>query len=57
VPFHYYSAYPTWTVRTVRSALELEQSFERFRRYSADLDADAFATAWREFLTREQHNL
>ena len=56
-PFHYYSAYPTGTVRTVRSALELGQSFERFRREAADLDSDAFAGAWREFLTREQFNL
>jgi hypothetical protein len=55
--YHYYAAYPTGTVRTVRSALELEQSFERFRRDAADLDADAFAGAWREFLTREQLNL
>jgi hypothetical protein len=55
--YHYYSAYPTGTVRTVRSALELEESFERFRRSAADLDADAFAEAWREFLTREQRNL
>jgi hypothetical protein len=56
-PLHYYSAYPTGTVRTVRSALLLEQRFERFRRHSANLDADAFAGAWREFLTQEQHNL
>jgi len=54
---HYYSAYPTGTVRTVRSALALEESFERFRRGVAGLDADEFAEAWREFLTREQRNL
>jgi len=41
----------------VRSALELGQSFERFRREAADLDADALAGAWREFLTQEQLNL
>lgn len=56
-PFHYYSAYPTGTVRTVRSALALADSFERFRRDAADLDADHFAEAWQEFLTREQRNL
>jgi hypothetical protein len=56
-PYHYYSAYPTGTVRTVRSALELEESFERFRRDAADLDVDDFAEEWREFLTREQRNL
>lgn len=56
-PFHYYSAYPTGTVRTVRSALELGESFERFQREAADLDPDAFAEAWRGFLTREQRNL
>lgn len=55
--YHYFSAYPTGTVRTVRAALELEQSFERFRRDAAQLDADAFADAWSEFLTREQGNL
>jgi hypothetical protein len=55
--FHYYSAYPTGTVRTVRSALELERSFRRFRSDAAELDADAFAEAWHEFLTREQRNL
>lgn len=56
-PFHYYSAYPTGTVRTVRSALELEPSFERFRGDAEGLDADEFAEAWRGFLTREQRNL
>jgi hypothetical protein len=56
-PFHYYSAYPTGTVRTVRSALELGPSFERFRSDVADLDAEAFAAAWHAFLTREQRNL
>jgi hypothetical protein len=56
-PFHYYSAYPHGTVRTVRSALALADSFERFRRDAADLDADRFAEAWRDFLTREQRNL
>ena len=54
---HYYSAYPTGTVRTVRSALALVESFARFRSRADDLDADEFAVAWREFLTREQRNL
>lgn len=56
-PYHYYSAYPHGTVRTVRSALALVESFERFRRDAADLDAEEFAVAWRGFLTREQRNL
>lgn len=55
--YHYYSAYPHGTVKTVRSALALEERFERFRRYAAGLDANEFAEAWREFLTREQRNL
>jgi hypothetical protein len=56
-PYHYYSAYPHGTVRTVRSALALADSFERLRREAADLDAHHFAEAWHEFLTREQRNL
>jgi hypothetical protein len=56
-PFHYYSAYPTGTVRTVGAALALEESFGRFRSEAAGLDAEAFAEAWREFLTREQRKL
>lgn len=56
-PVHYYSAYPTGTVRTVRSALALEDRFEGFRRDAAGLDPEEFAAAWRAFLTREQRNL
>jgi hypothetical protein len=56
-PCHYYARYPTGTVRTVRSALALRESFERFEQKAAELDADQFAVAWREFLTREQRNL
>jgi hypothetical protein len=56
-PYHYYSAYPHGTVRTVRSALALADSFERLRRDAADMDADRFAEAWHEFLTLEQRNL
>jgi hypothetical protein len=56
-PYHYYARYPTATVRTVRSALALRESFERFEREAAKLDADGFARAWRDFLTREQGNL
>jgi hypothetical protein len=55
--YHYYSAYPHGTVRTVRSALALEGSFERFRNQVAELDAYEFEDAWRQFLTREQRNL
>jgi hypothetical protein len=56
-PVHYYARYPTGTVRTVRSALALRESFERFEREAADLDAEGFARAWRDFLTKEQRNL
>jgi hypothetical protein len=49
--------YPTGTVRTVRSALALRESFERFEREAANLDAEVFARAWRDFLTKEQRNL
>jgi hypothetical protein len=56
-PYHYYARYPAGTVRTVRSALELRESFERLRRECEGLDAEALAAAWRRFLTREQANL
>jgi hypothetical protein len=56
-PYHYYARNPIATVRTVRAALELDASFERFRRETGHLGPDEFAAAWSEFLTREQHNL
>jgi hypothetical protein len=56
-PYHYYSAYPRETVRTVGAALALRRSFERFQRETRDLEADEFAERWRVFLTQEQHNL
>ncbi|HLM08536.1 MAG TPA: hypothetical protein VK307_02415 [Thermoleophilaceae bacterium] len=56
-PYHYYSAYPGGTVRTVRAALGLRRSFERFRQDTAGLDAEEFARAWSDFLTAEQHRL
>ena len=56
-PYHYYARDPTGTVRTVGAALALGESFDRFRNEASGLDPDAFARAWREFLTREQHNL
>jgi hypothetical protein len=56
-PYHYYARYPTGTVRTVRAALQLEESFACFRREASGLGPEEFARAWREFLTREQHNL
>jgi hypothetical protein len=56
-PYHYYSRYPTATVRTVSAALELRESFERFRRESEGLDAEEFAAAWQRFLTRQQGRL
>jgi hypothetical protein len=55
--YHYHARYPTGTVRTVGAALRLEESFERFRHDTKDLGPEAFAAAWREFLTSEQHNL
>jgi hypothetical protein len=56
-PYHYYSRYPAATVRTVRAARELDAAFAQFRRRAKGLDPHAFAKAWQEFLTREQHNL
>jgi hypothetical protein len=56
-PYHYYAAYPGGSVRTIRSALALVESFERFRGRAERLDANEFAEAWGEFLTQEQLNL
>jgi hypothetical protein len=56
-PCHYYSRYPEATVRTVRAALHLRDSFDRFRRDTAGLGPEAFAAAWERFVTEEQRNL
>jgi hypothetical protein len=55
--YHYYSAYPSGTVRTVQSALALRQAFDRFEREAADLPPDEFAAAWTAFLTSQQLDL
>jgi hypothetical protein len=52
---HFYSAYPAATTPTVLAALELDPQLDAFVRSAGDLaDDDAFAAAWRDFLTRVQ---
>jgi hypothetical protein len=54
---HFYSAYPESTTTTVLSALELDEQLADFKRRSAGMDPDAFAAAWRGFLTDTQRCL
>jgi hypothetical protein len=54
---HFYSAYPKATVTMVRSALDLEGQLEKLRRETEGVDPEAFANAWRDFLTEAQANL
>lgn len=54
---HFYSAYPESTTTMVKAALELDEKLNAFRRRSAHLGPDAFAAAWRDFLTDAQRCL
>ncbi len=54
---HFYSAYPKATVTMVLSALELEGQFEKLKQETEGADPEAFARAWRDFLTEAQANL
>lgn len=56
-PQHYYSAYPTGTVRSVRAALNLEPGFRELDKQAEHMNEVQFAAAWQRFLTREQRNL
>lgn len=56
-PQHYYSAYSTGTVRSVRAALNLEPGFRELDEQAKHMDEAEFAAAWQRFLTREQRNL
>ncbi len=51
---HFYSAYPQATTTMVLSGLELERKLARFDALSDELDDEAFAAAWRDFLTDVQ---
>ena len=54
VASHFYSAYPEATTTMVQAALELEEKLAPLRSRAADLNPEAFATAWREFITDAQ---
>jgi hypothetical protein len=55
---HFYSAYPESTTSTVLNALELDRQLDVFLRQTGALDDDeAFAAAWRRFLTKVQRCL
>jgi hypothetical protein len=54
---HFYSAYPEATTTIVRSALDLQDEVETFKKRTAGMDSAAFAAAWRELLTKVQADL
>lgn len=54
---HFYSAYPEATTTMVLSALELRARLDAFRRDTQGLAPEAFAAAWRAFLTDVQRCL
>jgi hypothetical protein len=47
---HFYSAYPQGTTTMILSGLELERRLDAFDLETAELDDEAFADRWREFL-------
>ena len=51
---HFYSAYPQATTTMVLAALELDGKLAPLRQRAAGMDDDAFAAAWRAFLTDVQ---
>jgi len=54
---HYYSAYPEATTTIVRGALEVERKLAPLRSSARDMSSDAFAAAWKRFLTDSQQAL
>jgi hypothetical protein len=57
VASHFYSAYPEATTTIVLSALDLDRELRAFRERTRGMPADAFARAWRDFLTEVQETL
>ena len=51
---HFYSAYPEATTTMVHRALELDRKLAAFHQRSAGLEPEAFAAAWRAFVTDVQ---
>ena len=54
---HYYCAYPDATSTMIQRALELDERLAAFKRDAERLDPDAFAAAYRAFLTDMQKAL
>jgi hypothetical protein len=54
VASHFYSAYPDATTTIVLSALELDAKLGEFRARTRGMDPEAFARAWRDFVTDVQ---
>jgi hypothetical protein len=51
---HYYSAYPDATNTIIQRSLELDAKLARLARDGARMEPDAFAAAYRAFLTDAQ---
>ena len=54
---HFYSAYPEATTTMALAGLELTGKLDAFARRAGGMAPEAFATAWREFLTDAQRCL
>ena len=54
VASHFYCAYPDATTTIVLSSLELDTKLRDFRARTRGMDPEAFARAWRAFLTDVQ---
>lgn len=54
---HYYTAYPAAATTMIKSALALEKPHRDFRAEAASLSPEAFAAAYRRFLTDVQGTL
>jgi hypothetical protein len=52
---HYYSAYPDSTNTMIQRALALDGKLAALQAKAADMDPEAFAAAYRAFLTDTQH--
>ena len=54
---HYYCAYPEATSTMIQRALVLDERLAKLKRDAKRMDPDAFAMAYRTFLTESQHAL
>jgi hypothetical protein len=54
---HYYSAYPEATSTMIQRALVVDEKLDKLKRDAAKMEPEAFAAAYRAFLTDVQHCL